>query len=76
VYETLSPNAGCGLQRGGGVHGRPRRALLDHLALRESGFVFHHPGALFLPNQEYTFDLGAGITSVNGNVNSLDHLWN
>ena len=42
----------------------------------ESGFVLHHPGALFAPNTEYTFRLGAGVTSVNGNVNSLDHVWN
>ncbi|MGA9114744.1 MAG: Ig-like domain-containing protein [Candidatus Dormiibacterota bacterium] len=42
----------------------------------ESGFVLRHPGALFAPNTEYTFTLGAGVTSVNGNVNSLDHIWN
>jgi hypothetical protein len=41
----------------------------------ESGFVFHHPGALFAPGTEYALDLGAGITSVSGNVNSLDHIW-
>jgi hypothetical protein len=42
----------------------------------ESGFVFHHPGALFAPGTQYTFDLGAGVSSVSGNVNSLDHRWN
>ena len=42
----------------------------------ESGFVLHHPGALFAPNTEYTFRIAAGVTSVNGNVNSLDHIWN
>jgi hypothetical protein len=41
----------------------------------ESGFVFHHPGALFAPGIEYVFRLGAGVTSVSGNVNSLDHIW-
>src|ERR1019366_6897935 len=41
----------------------------------ESGFVFHHPGALFAPGIEYVFDLGAGVASVSGNVNSLDHIW-
>jgi WD40 repeat protein len=41
----------------------------------ESGFVLHHPGALFAPATEYAFTLGAGVTSVSGNVNSLDHVW-
>jgi hypothetical protein len=42
----------------------------------ESGFVLHHPGALFAPDTEYTFRLGAGVTSASGQVNSLDHVWN
>ncbi len=42
----------------------------------ESGFVLHHPGALFAPDTEYTFTLGAGVTSTSGQVNSLDHVWN
>ncbi|MGO8687976.1 MAG: Ig-like domain-containing protein [Candidatus Dormibacteria bacterium] len=41
----------------------------------EPGFVLHHPGALFAPDTEYAFTLAAGVTSVNGQVNSLDHVW-
>lgn len=40
-----------------------------------TGFVLRHPGALFAPNTRYTFTLGAGVASANGNVNSLDHVW-
>lgn len=39
------------------------------------GFVLHHPRALFAPNTKYQFSLAAGVASVGGTVNSLDHTW-
>ncbi len=41
----------------------------------QSGFIFHHPRALFAPNTKYQFSLGAGVSSTAGTVNSLDHIW-
>ena len=77
VYETLAPNAGLpGCNVATAFTARPGAPCWITWLSGESGFVFHHPGALFLPNREYSFDLGAGITSVNGNVNALDHIWN
>ena len=41
----------------------------------QPGFVLHHQGALFAPNTMYQFSLGAGVSSSDGTVNSLDHQW-
>jgi hypothetical protein len=41
----------------------------------QPGFVLQHPGALFAPNTKYQLSLGAGVSSVDGTVNSLDHAW-
>jgi hypothetical protein len=78
VAETLAPHAplpGCNVEAAFTAHPGDAPCWVTWLT-GESGFILHHPGALFAPNREYTFDLGAGVTSVSGNVNSLDHVWN
>ncbi len=76
VAETLSPYAGLpGCNVAGAFTAKPGGPCWVTWLSGGSGFVLHHPGALFAPNREYTFDLRAGVTSVGGNVNSLDHVW-
>ena len=76
VYGTLPPNAGLpGCNVAAAFTARPGAPCWVSWLTGGSGFVFYHPGALFAPGTEYAFDLRAGITSVNGNVNSLDHIW-
>ena len=77
VVETKDSRVGLsGCNLAAAFTARPGSACWITWLSGESGFVLHHPGALFAPNTEYTFSLGAGVTSVNGNVNSLDHVWN
>jgi hypothetical protein len=77
VAETLTPYAGLPGCNVAAAFTAPQGAPCWVTWLTgESGFILHHLGALFAPNREYTFDLRAGVTSVSGNVNSLDHIWN
>jgi hypothetical protein len=77
IAETLQPYAGLpGCNVAAAFTAGPGAPCWVTWLTGESGFVFYHPRALFAPNREYTFDLGAGVTSVSGNVNSLDHVWN
>jgi hypothetical protein len=77
VYQTLPPHQGLpGCSMAAAFTARPGAPCWITWLSGESGFVFYHRGALFAPDTEYTFDLGAGVTSVSGNVNSLDHVWN
>ncbi len=77
VYATLPPHQGLpGCAVAAAFSARPGAPCWISWLTGESGFVFHHPGALFAPDTEYTFELAAGVTSASGNVNSLDHTWN
>jgi Bacterial Ig-like domain len=42
----------------------------------DTAFVLQHPRAIFAPLKQYTFTVGAGVTSPDGTVNSVDHSWN
>jgi methionine-rich copper-binding protein CopC len=53
----------------------PGSACWVHWLDGQSGFIFYHPGALFAPDTKYQFSLAAGLTSADGTVNSLDHIW-
>jgi hypothetical protein len=76
VAETLPPHAGLpGCSVAAAFRSGPGAPCWVTWLSGESGFVFYHPGALFAPNREYTFELRAGVTSLSGNVNSLDHIW-
>jgi Tol biopolymer transport system component len=77
ISQTTTPNLGLtGCSLAAAFAARPGAACWVTWLTAESGFVLHHPGALFAPNTEYTFTLTAGVTSVSGQVNSLDHFWN
>jgi len=77
ISQTAAPGAGLtGCDPQAAFTAPPGSACWVTWLTAESGFVFHHPGALFAPSTEYTFSLGAGVTASNGNVNSLDHVWN
>jgi hypothetical protein len=77
LAETLPPNAGLpGCNVAAAFTAPPGAPCWVTWLTGESGFVLYHPRALFAPDTEYTLDLGAGVTSVSGNVNSLDHRWN
>ncbi|MGD1052698.1 MAG: Ig-like domain-containing protein [Candidatus Dormibacteria bacterium] len=77
VYETLPPHQGLpGCNVAAAFAAAPGAPCWITWLSSESGFDFHHPGALFAPDTEYTFELRAGVASVSGNVNSLDHDWN
>ena len=40
-----------------------------------SEFVLQHPGAILLPDQQYTFTLRGGFRDPVGAVNTVDHSW-
>jgi hypothetical protein len=76
VSQTAKPGlglTGCSLAAAFTAH--PGAPCWVSWLSGESGFVLHHPGALFAPDTEYAFTLGAGVTSMGGQVNSLDHVW-
>jgi hypothetical protein len=76
VYQSIKTWVGLtGCDVAAAFTARPGAPCWVSWLTGESGFVFHHPGALFAPGTEYVFDLRAGVTSVSGNVNSLDHIW-
>jgi len=77
ISETAAPSVGLtGCDPEAAFTAPPGSRCWVTWLTAESGFVFHHPGALFAPSTEYTFSLEAGVTASNGNVNSLDHVWN
>ena len=76
VRDRLSvtpPLPGCDLQ--GAFSARPTAPCHIEWLTDQPGFVLLHPGALFAAATTYTFRLSAGVRSVAGVANGLDHHW-